>query len=198
MSKRTLILVDGENLVAGFERTRDADNFLQPRADVVHMPDQFVWHWKLGALDQFEDLLRVSYLTTIVGNEEKVNALRSLISMVPARIRKGAASPETLVPHVFVKPKRGGKNKSVDINLTVEALRHAYNRTADQIVIVSGDGDYLPVIQEVMRQGVTVWGAAFKDGLNPHIRPAVDAFIELELLFFQARDPGPRQEYADL
>src|SRR4051812_22386937 len=61
-------------------------------------------------------------------------------------------------PHVF---KRSGTrhSKGVDIALTNEMLSHAFRDNYDSAALVSGDGDYVPLVEEVKRIGkrVHVW-----------------------------------------
>jgi uncharacterized LabA/DUF88 family protein len=77
------------------------------------------------------------------------------------------------------------KTKKVDITLTIDALRHAYARHIDIAFILSGDGDYLPVIRECMRTGVKVWIGAFSQGTDARLLTVSDKFIELDGAFFQ-------------
>ena len=59
------------------------------------------------------------------------------------------------------KSKAMGKEKTVDVNLAVDMLqmRDAY----DIAIIVSGDQDYLPVVQAIKNAGKTVVNVSFKD-----------------------------------
>jgi uncharacterized LabA/DUF88 family protein len=90
-------------------------------------------------------------------------------------------------PRVFKKESKSKKNKLVDISVTIDALRHSYHRHVDAIWLFSGDGDYLPLIKEIMRNGTQVWLGAFSDGLNPALPRAVDRFIVLDSWFFLAQ-----------
>lgn len=49
----------------------------------------------------------------------------------------------------------------------------------------SADGDYLPLIQEIMRQGKQVNLGAFSSGLNPQLPVAVDNFYDLDEIFLR-------------
>ena len=88
-------------------------------------------------------------------------------------------------PRVFKKERRNQKSKSVDINICTDALRHVYNKSCNSVYLLSEDGDYLPLVEEIMRQGVSVHLAAFSDGLNEDLMYAVDDFTDLDLLFFE-------------
>ena len=45
---------------------------------------------------------------------------------------------------------------------------------------MTGDGDYIPLIQEIMRQGKQVIVGALSNGLNPKLRVVADNFIDLD------------------
>ena len=47
-------------------------------------------------------------------------------------------------------------------------------------LLMSGDGDYEPLIEEVLRNGVQVFLSAFSHGLNPRLRDIVDVMYELD------------------
>jgi len=51
--------------------------------------------------------------------------------------------------------------------------------------LVLVDGDYLPLVREVMRQGIHVTTAALSSGLTPELRRAADEFVDLDKQFFQ-------------
>lgn len=57
------------------------------------------------------------------------------------------------------------------------------------LMLMSGDGDYLPLIEEVSRRGVQVWLAAFSKRLSSALRYAADEFIDLDKHFFQPAPP---------
>lgn len=183
---RTLVLVDGENITRRYEETLKANPSVQRISKRVHHErGAFVWARNILTDPRYGDVIRVSYFTTVQGNDESIAALEAKLSEVPFIAgRPGFPSAGRLVPHVFKREKGTHKNKSVDINLTIEALRHAYNRSVDQVVILSGDGDYVPLIKEIMRQGVKVYVGAFQSGLSPQLKTAADAFIDLDDFFF--------------
>lgn len=66
-------------------------------------------------------------------------------------------------------------------------MRYAFTDTIDRIYLASGDGDYAPLIHEVMRRGKQVELLAFSSGLNAVLRPLVDRVHILDDRFF--KDP---------
>lgn len=146
MFDRTIILVDGENLTLRYQNM--LKNGLKPAVDTKHVEDTYVWHSGVIQYTRF-DLLRVSYYTTVVGDDLAVEAVSAELSEVAYKHLVGGgpgSGKGTLNPHVYKKKKKDQKTASVDINITVDALRHAYNDSVDSIYLLSGDGDYLPVI----------------------------------------------------
>ena len=85
---------------------------------------------------------------------------------------------------IFKKNRKDQKSKGVDIKMVVDILSHSHQNNVDLVYLISGDGDYKPVIEEVIRQGKRVWIAAFSNGLNPSLKLLADNFINLDNVFF--------------
>jgi len=62
---------------------------------------------------------------------------------------------------LFSKKKKEAKSKGVDIQMTVDILSQIYLDNIDTVYLIAGDGDYLPIISEVIRMGKQVYLAAF-------------------------------------
>jgi uncharacterized LabA/DUF88 family protein len=86
-------------------------------------------------------------------------------------------------PEVFKRDSGQTKAKGVDIALTKDMLSHAFRGNYEAAVLVAGDGDYLPLIEEVKRLGKLVYVAFFAEpgigGMNPLLRLAADHFHDL-------------------
>ncbi len=89
-----------------------------------------------------------------------------------------------LYPILFKKDRINAKAKGVDIQLTVDVLSHVYQDNVDIICFFSGDGDYLPVLEEAQHSGKQVFVAAFSNGLNPKLKQKADYFNSLDDIFF--------------
>jgi hypothetical protein len=83
-------------------------------------------------------------------------------------------------PQVFKRSADQGKSKGVDIALCKDMLSHAFQDHYDLAVLVAGDGDYVPLVEQVKRLGklVHVW-FFMKEGLNPSLELAADSFCDL-------------------
>lgn len=180
MQNRTFILADGENLV--FRYQASLKEGAEKTEQTYHIPDVLVWHTHITHAFSME-VIRVSYYTTQVGDEKKLDQTRRDIASYSYDFRFSRSEPGgkgCLCPYVYKKEKNSQKTKSVDINLTIDALRHTYNDSLDTLFLLSGDGDYIPLIQEVMRQGKKVVVGAFTNGLNPTLEHIADKFINLD------------------
>ena len=96
----------------------------------------------------------------------------------------------TLTPQVFWKPKeRNGKG--VDIQMTVDILTNVYQDNLDTVFLLSGVGDYGPVVAESKRMGKQVFVAALSSDLSPALRLSADYFMDLDGYFFKLQDQQP-------
>ena len=176
---RAMIFFDGENLTYRFQAMLEAGR--KPKATTQHEIDSFVWTPEISNYSAWQ-LIRVSYYTSVVGDDLRLQQLAERLSAIQYRFAGGLGF---LNPHIFKKQKRGDKTKSVDINIVTDMLRHTYNHSIDEICVLTGDGDFLPTIEEVMRQGVRVYVGAFSSGLDVRLRRQTDEFIDLDSMFFE-------------
>jgi uncharacterized LabA/DUF88 family protein len=186
MGHKVIAFADGENLVLRYQDMLKDGNV--PRDDVFHIRDLVVWHPDITG-HTLCDIARISFYQTVVGDQDHLDAARRQVSEVQFTCRANENDTieldGTLRPCLFKKEKKSAKTKSVDINLTVDMMRHANNAMFDVLFLLSGDGDYLPLVEEIMRGGKQVWLAAFSKGLNMNLRFAVDEFFDLDEIFFE-------------
>jgi uncharacterized LabA/DUF88 family protein len=71
----------------------------------------------------------------------------------------------------------GQKKGDWDVGLTVDAIR--MSSKLDVVVIVSGDGDYLPLVDYLQNHGHLVEIVAFGESCSTKLREAADAFTDL-------------------
>ena len=74
------------------------------------------------------------------------------------------------------------KQVGVDVNMAIDISDRASTSHCDVIVIVSGDGDFTPVIDNVYRKGKKVEVAAFESATNKSLIDSVDRYIPLDSL----------------
>lgn len=70
--------------------------------------------------------------------------------------------------------------KGTDVKLATDLLSLAYNDAYDVGVLVSGDADFIEVVEEVQRLGKVVENAVFRQNSSPALRDTCDRFIFLD------------------
>lgn len=72
--------------------------------------------------------------------------------------------------------------KGVEIMIAGDMLMMAFRDLYDTAILVSGDGDFLSVINEIKRLGKRTEVAAFSSGINMKLKTSSDIFIGLDNL----------------
>jgi len=72
----------------------------------------------------------------------------------------------------------GMKKADWDVGLVIDAVRMAPN--VDTVVLVSGDGDFCPLVEYLRKQGKRVEAMAFGKTTSSHLRELADEFIDLD------------------
>jgi uncharacterized LabA/DUF88 family protein len=95
--------------------------------------------------------------------------LAQQIKALPVSRHRLASLPCNLTPQVFKRDKGTSRSKGVDIKLTVDVLTQVHNDTVDSVYILSGDGDYLPLMEEGRdhRSRIDVTTAVARDRSSP-------------------------------
>lgn len=187
-----MVFVDGENLVSRYQAMLD-EGWSPRKEGVEHAKDVFVWE-PTSVFVGLNVVLRATYYTYVQGSTEATNDVEKKIKELyfinyrPPGTNFGHL-PSTLTPCVFSKPKNR-KAKGVDIQLTVDILTHAYQDNCDTVYLMSGDGDYVPVLEEVQRLGKQVFISAFSSGLSPKLRLMADSFQLLDAYYLQEAMEG--------
>ena len=155
--KRWMLFVDGENLtIRAQEIARDKDIALKNSS--YFQKDTYIWP---ELMFQIETILRGTkigppirsyYYASVVGDDERLSEIKTRLWRIGFH------------PEVFKKQKNR-KSKGVDITLTKDILFHAFMNNYDMAVIITGDADYLPVIEEIKRQGKLLY-LVFIEGTN--------------------------------
>lgn len=188
---RMMVFVDGENLVQRFQAMVDQGR--EPREDtgIVHEKDIYVWSPTSTVKTGLNQVTRANYYTYAFGDDNKIRRVKDDIkSLQSGQYRDprinwvGGSLLNTLYPVVF-KKERGKKAKGVDIQLTVDILSNVYKDNVDSIYLISGDGDYKPVLEEAIRHGKHVYVAALSSGLNPELKFIADKFVDLDTYYFK-------------
>ncbi|MDF2451908.1 MAG: hypothetical protein K0S26_1412 [Bacteroidota bacterium] len=180
--RRMMIFIDGENLVFNYQNT--LKNNPQKLKDMVsHLQDVYVWHPNTVKATKHE-VIRANYYTFAVGSDEQIASIANDIKQLSFAKDGRSILPFYLRPHVFKKDRRDRKSKGVDIQMTVDILTNVFNNNLDTVLLVTGDGDFLPIIHEIVRHGKQVYLASFSSGLNAKLLNVVDDHINLDKIYF--------------
>jgi len=177
-----MLFADGENLVARYQALLKSGR--EPFTDgnncrVHHQPDVFVWRDDFWV--EHGNVRRATYYTSCIGDDNIRAEVQENIRRFNLRQRD---SWTALTAYVVRRSKNTGRSKGVDIKLTTDFLTHAFNRNMDTAFLMSGDGDFVPMVEEAKRYGVRVIVYAFTSGLSRDLKLASDYFYSLDDVFF--------------
>jgi uncharacterized LabA/DUF88 family protein len=71
----------------------------------------------------------------------------------------------------------GAKKADWDVGMAVDAM--SLSPKVDAIVLATGDGDFVPLVEYLRGHGVMCEVAAFSESTNQHLRTVCDAFMDL-------------------
>ena len=148
-------------------------------------------------------LVRASYYTTIVEDQE-YSSLRPLIDWLDYNGYRVVTKPGREFTDAAGRRKVRG---SVDVEIAVDAMELAPH--LDQVVLVSGDGDFRALVEALQRRGLRVTVVSTVSTASPMIadelRRQADEFLDLASLVSRvgrepsdrsAREPRPAQASA--
>lgn len=180
--RRWMMFVDGENFTIRGQELAKKANLDLFRCKYFER-DVFIWIPGLPAYSHFSaeerslqlqpQSIRSYYYTSVSGDVPLVDEVREALRAIDFN------------PSVFKKVNKQTKAKGVDIALTKDVLSHAFLDHYDVAVIVAGDGDYIPLVEEVKRLGKQVCVLFFdeSDGLNKSMKLGSDAFVDVTQYF---------------
>jgi uncharacterized LabA/DUF88 family protein len=76
----------------------------------------------------------------------------------------------------------GAKKADLDLDLCMDVVRLVDGRAVDCVVLVSGDSDFMPMLDYCSDHGVRVEIAAFDESMSATLRQACDLFVNLSML----------------
>jgi uncharacterized LabA/DUF88 family protein len=76
----------------------------------------------------------------------------------------------------------GAKKADLDLDLCMDVVRLVDGGAVDCIVLVSGDSDFMPMLDYCSDHGVRVEVAAFDESMSATLRQSCDLFVNLSLL----------------
>ena len=76
----------------------------------------------------------------------------------------------------------GAKKADLDLDLCMDVVRLVDGAAVDCIVLVSGDSDFMPMLDYCSDHGVRVEVAAFDEAMSQTLRQSCDLFVNLSML----------------
>jgi uncharacterized LabA/DUF88 family protein len=174
-----MMFVDGENFAIRGRAIATAEGFTFEEGE-LYRQSVFLWLPQIKARTNLAEetsslklqstAVRAFYYTSVTGSDETVLEVRRSLRALD------------FDPVVFKRPSDPNrKAKGVDISLTKDMLGNAFMSNYDVAFLVAGDGDYVPLVQEVKRLGKVVSVGFFDhkaSGLNEELKIVSDNFCE--------------------
>lgn len=185
---QSIILIDGENLVLRYQDmvSRGARVKESLRTELQHVPGVYIWHHYLIGMPVPAMVIRCLYYTSAVGDEPRIREINSTMRRsIYAFGHEGSYAWRALVPRVFKKENGSRSSKRVDIQICIDALTCADQGGIEEVFLFTGDGDFLPLIHELMRRNIRVNLCAFSSGCSEDIKTAGDTFTSLDDRLFE-------------
>lgn len=186
--RKLVAFVDGENLTTRYQKILSEGRIASPKT--IHEIDTYVWH--PGAIVEIAARMeKVFYYTTVVGDSVKVRCveegINSLIFNMQSLSTYNLSEPVqgTLYPKVYKKPRKSQKTAAVDINMVLDMMHFAHTGDFEIFYLITGDGDFKPLVEELVRLGKHIYVAALSEGLNSNLPRVADKFIDLDDIFFE-------------
>lgn len=180
-----MAFVDGENFTLRAQNVARTYN-VELAEGTYYKKDCFVWfpgcfgtgRLATPGIAQIQShALRAYYYTSLVGDSQNLESVKENLWKLG------------FAPQVFKKDAQK-KAKGVDITLTKDMLAHAFRGDYEVAVLFAGDGDYVPLVEEVKRAGKLVHVFFFADGLNPSLKLAADWYKDLTESFVSTWKSG--------
>lgn len=186
--ERIMLFIDGDNLLARFQAGIRAGRV---KADTVsYQEDWWAWcldQWIVPLRHNF-NIIRASFYLSVSGDDDRVAKTAAGLRTLHACQGNDEAY---LFPRVFKKAAGSQKAKAIDTQLAVDAVSQVLDDNLDILYLLSGDGDFAPVLDVAIRAGKKVWVGAFTDGLSSRLAERADVVVRLENLFFKPEAPSP-------
>ncbi len=197
MHEKVMFFVDGENLVLRYQDMLNSGH--KQLNGIAHIKDVFVWHSDV-IRNESRNIVRVAYYTSSAGDEEKILSISNEIKETkylyqgpPYGVggKLGGTRNQQfeghIFPYVFKKSQKSARSRLVDISTAIDMLNYASPEKLDAMYLISGDGDFIPLIKEVMHKGIRVYLMALSSGLNPQLPISVDEFECIDDRLFQSK-----------
>ncbi len=169
MHERVAIFIDGSNLYNGMR-----DNLSSTRFNLQELVTQLLCKRKLVRTYYFNAPLTDDYEHELrEGQQRFFESLRRIPYTTVRLGRLHRRFDGTLV------------EKGIDVAIAVESLSLAYEDAYDTVLLVSGDGDYVQLVEAIKRRGKHVECAMFRNQSAGVLLEYTDIFTPLDDLNWQ-------------
>ena len=130
-------------------------------------------------------------LLNYLADEAEERTLQSAYAYVPIDPRQEHAMDETIselwqagyIVNSKVGTIAGESYKcDFDVEMALDISRIAYTNAPDIVVLVSGDGDFIPIVLDMRNRGIRVEVAAFDFAMSRQLTLKSSGFINLDVL----------------
>ena len=181
-----MLFVDGENLTIRAERYAK-ENQITLIEGKNYLKETFIWlpnHVPTTNFVEVRSFLaayatRAYYYTSMKADDTRIDTATEQLWNLG------------FTPQIFKKIRKEDKAKGVDIALTKDMLMHASQDHYEVACLIAGDGDYVPLVDEVKRLGKIVVCIFFGgNGMSPGLKMACDEFVDVGSEFIRAWKHG--------
>lgn len=153
-------------------------------------------------------------LLNYLADEAEERTLQAAYAYVPIDPRQEHAMDETIselwqagyIVNSKVGTIAGESYKcDFDVEMALDISRIAYTNAPDIVVLVSGDGDFIPIVLDMRNRGIRVEVAAFDFAMSRQLTLKSSGFINLDVLIGEnTSEPGsfsqsePEEEPSDM
>lgn len=124
-------------------------------------------------------LVRINYYISTLNAGKEAEAARNQQKFLRALQATPFVTIKTRPLH-YKAAEKGKGEKGIDILLASDMLSQAHVNGYDTAILVSGDGDFAPVLDEIKKMGKRVENACFKSSRSDALVTVADVFIELD------------------
>ena len=166
--KRSMVFIDGSNLNKAWKRQRkEAKSSLD--------------YEKLMLLaTQGTDCIRGYFYDSVNENDNIERFLDALRNIGITVVTKPLRYKDVRCERCNTIDRRVPYQKGIDIALSTDLLMLAYENVYDVAIIISGDNDFVPAIEQVKRKGKIVRIVSFGSSLGQDLRRSADKVIQLD------------------
>jgi len=145
MLNKTYLFIDGTNLYASQFKIFGPNNFLDFQKTIE------ILEKKIG--DKFNQIYFYASYSPIL---KKPNKKAKLYLKNEANFYKNVKETKNLIFFKGYRSKTSGKEKEVDVKLSVDIVKYAYEKKYQKIYLLSGDADFLQALIAIQHLPISI------------------------------------------